>query len=166
MAQEKTQRFHFFLPIYYQKCIQMLLENGKMIFPVLKRPNCTHRSNPQLFNTSNLLSANLSRQNLSSPRLPKRFICSRITQNKIPDHPHSTTSRRFGFLFPYRKGSSRRRITNYCSSQRINPVPGYSTSFKVLFRGSSVAGSSPSENSITRIFKKAHYYKATSIQSH
>lgn len=50
-----------------------------MTLPVLKRPNCTHCSNPQLFNTSNLLSANLSRQNLSSPRLPKRFIWSRIT---------------------------------------------------------------------------------------
>lgn len=57
----------------------MLLENGKMILPLLKRPSRTHCSNPQLFHTSNLLSANLSRQNLSSPRLPKRFICSRIT---------------------------------------------------------------------------------------
>lgn len=166
MAQENTQRFHIFSPYLLPKCIQMLLGNGKMIFPVLKRPNCTHRSNAQLFNTSNLLSANLSRQNLSSPRLPKHFICSRITQKKIPDHPHSPASGRFGFLFPSRKGSSRRRATNYCSSQQINPVPGYSTSFKVLFRRSSVAGSSPSENSITRIFKKAHYYKATSIPSH
>lgn len=67
----------------------MLLQNGKMILPVLKRPNCTHSSNPQPFNTSNLLSANLSRQNLSSPRLPKHFICSRIS------HP---TTRKFRII--------------------------------------------------------------------
>lgn len=103
LAQEKTQRFHFFLPIYYQKCIQMLLGNGKMIFPVLKRPNRTHRSNPQLFNTSNLLSANLSRQNLSSPMLPQRFICSRITHKKIPDHPHSSARGGLGSSSPPRR---------------------------------------------------------------
>lgn len=73
-GRENTQGFDVLFPFV------MVLQDRKIISsPVLERTERTHCSNPQIFNTSNLLSANLSTWHLSSPRFPKHFICSRVT---------------------------------------------------------------------------------------
>lgn len=157
----KHQGFDVLFPFIIRSAFKIALQDGKMISsPVLERTEGTHCSNPQIFNTSNLLSANLSTRYLSSPRFPKHFICSRVT---------CPTTMRFQITQPAPQAGalgSGRWATNYYSSQQINPVPGHSMGFKVHFRANSVPGFSPSENSIMWISKKAHYSKAMSIQSH
>lgn len=81
LAHENTQGFDFLFPFITRSAFKMVLQDGKIISsPALERTECTHCSNPQIFNTNNLLSANLSTRYLSSPRFPRHFICSRVTR--------------------------------------------------------------------------------------
>lgn len=58
-----------------KRCYRM----GKLFLPPHYKGLSVQCSNPQIFKTSNLLSANLSTWYLSSPGFPKHFICSRVT---------------------------------------------------------------------------------------